>query len=233
MRAISFFSWRVIQSKSDLATYVVSALSIASLLAPRADAKTIVSVDGHNGGAAISASFQIMQATWTETSGYFDATITANLDPGRDANGFPGVGSGVAYLTTQNGPGTTAANEVAETSFTFPSGTAVTKTLFTGLTLQPSTSYFLTLTSTGGTSGGWSGVSPNINAVITTDIGVTRPVDYVSSSGSINAYAPASTFSPSSTAYLVFNVTGVPEPSATGLLGLGFAVAARRRRHVG
>jgi len=138
---------------------------------------------------------------WSQTGTYTNVSVVVVVDPGGDGI-HDNTASGTVYLTTQVGPGTTVANELAHAPYS-ATGQAfhpVPVTVFTDLTLGPGT-YYLVFHSQ--SEGGWSvGYTP------ATAPGVallgTLPLD-----SSAASYPPASTFaSPSLRNLPLLSVTG-------------------------
>jgi hypothetical protein len=186
---------------------------------------TIFSTLTDQRGYAGSRGFPVVSG-WSQSSTLANVSIAANLDGGG------GTVSGTAWLTTQIGPGTTIANEIAHCDFsvTSPVFEPELTTLFSGLTLGPG-SYYLVLTSSGG--GGWE-VASSFIPIMASGIGVT------SRSGrsffSVAAYPPATSFFPERASdftdeYFQYAVTVVPEPGVVTLylLGCGAIMVSRRR----
>lgn len=174
---------------------------------------------------------------WTQTGTYTNVSISADVNivgtPGDPANGKP-TDTGLSFLTTQVGAGTTVADEIASGTFAGPSDWATNPhpswiTLFTGLTLGPGT-YYLTL-DTLGYGGGWrvddsSVDSPAFGSGVTfadSSYGECTAAD------PCGGYAPASTVIPNPDTPYELRVrvegtvegTSVPEPSSLFLLGIG------------
>lgn len=159
----------------------------------------IISTDGQgNSSYGILAGLYAHEAGWSQTSGYTNVTITAEIDPGTGSGT-----SGTAYLMSQIGPGTTTAQQIATASFsaTGAAFTPVLNTLFTGLTLGPG-NYYLVLSSASGL--GWAetnGTSP------VTAAGVSLISNASNYGNPLQTYAPASNFS-SNDPELEFTATG-------------------------
>ncbi len=165
--------------------------------------------------------------SWTQTVTYTNVVITANIvGPEKDFD------QGTAYLMSQIGPGTTAANEiVAPGAYSSSSPISIQMTLFSGLTLGPG-SYFLVLAPVKGLLEWDAGTTPFIESLGT---GVTAgSAGYFSSPA---VFVPAST--PSQTGSFIYSVTGdlggasTPEPSTAAIViaGLAIIVCAMMKRH--
>lgn len=171
-----------------------------------------------------------VQAGWTTGSNsYSNVTITVVLD-GQD----PGGDLVDAYLDTASGPGTTAgADEVAShLGISVPYGALdvdenfSTVTVFTGLSLNANTSYYLTLAPEGsdqiywGVDNGQPGPTVDDGVV---EIGASFCSDDIAGCAD---YPPASPFVGLG-ANPIFTVTSnpasVPEPASWGLLAAGLA----------
>lgn len=168
--------------------------------------------------------------TWTQTGTYNNVTIGANL---ATDNGLS-TSTGTAYLMTQLGPGTTAANEVTTPFAISVSGNPGLNNmtqLFSHLTLGPGT-YYLLINPTSinaPDSLDWDRSNPTLR---TLDTGVTQGSD-LTLSGSVASFPPASSSVTSTNSVsLIFSVTGdptvgvpstTPEPSSIGMMLAGLA----------
>ena len=204
--------------KRPLLTILV--LSFLSILCAEAQTVIVAREGPLGGGYAINEGGQTLGVSWTQSDSFSNVSIFATLTAGPTA--------GTAYLTNQIGAGTTAANEIASTSFTFPSS-ATEIQLFSGLTLTSGTYYLTIVANTSGGGAGW--VSSSGPSDVTTAPGVTINSDYVTQSPA--SYPPASTFFEQDFE-LLYRVTGVPEPSSIALLlaggGMVVRMARKRRR---
>ena len=208
-------------------------LTFCLLLAPfvffpeLASANTIVSVAGD---INLYSSFQAglppepiaLEVSWTQTNTYDNVSIFADL------NGFGSSGSGIAYLTTAVGPGTTSANQVATPdSFTFPN-TPQDVELFSGLTLGPG-SYYITMYGTGG----WGLAQDPSTTTVTLDPGASLGQPYQSNELTFPTFIPAADYATPIACCLVFAVDGTPVPEPNQLVPvalLGFALLGWRVR---
>ncbi|MBL8218206.1 MAG: PEP-CTERM sorting domain-containing protein [Bryobacterales bacterium] len=148
-----------------------------------------------------------------------------------------------AYLTTQIGPGTTAASHEVTSlaqiitlphSDTFPPFTISPFTVFSGLNLSAG-NYYLTLSGTFNTANAWWVSSPDANASTTTAAGSTV-IDPAYMLGIPEPYLPSSFVGDIDGYKLWFTVTGdpvdnnVPEPTTTALTLIGGLVLLHLRR---
>ena len=186
---------------------------------------TIVQDAGPISGAVdVQHAGQVLATSWTQNSAFSGVSVFATTGVTLEI-GPPEPG--LAFLTTQIGPGTTTANQVASAPFTFPAQSSEV-ILFTGLTLAPGT-YYLTLADNGNSFGDWFETN---NPTLTTAAGVTLNPDLLAFPVDAT-YPPASNFLLGGT-NLLFGVTGtaVPEPStlATLLIGAGIIGVLSKRR---
>ncbi len=168
--------------------------------------------------------------SWSTSDAFSNVSITARMT---SFSGMPG--SGIAYLTTQIGPGTTVLDQVASAPFIVSAPIASDVLLFSGLSLTAGT-YYLTLSSPESTTA-WLGAS---NPPMTTAPGVSYNGQFGQRHTPVDPYPPASGFMPTDVAQgyssLLFVVSGdaVPEPSTavTLLVGCGLLICRQRRRGV-
>lgn len=190
-------------------------------------AATIYSENGPFAGSNVlgDGGFIVLMAGWNSPIPYSNVSISAELG---QVNGPVTIS---AFLTTQIGPGTTTAEQIAA-STAQPASSAETDVLFSGLTL-PSGQVYLTLSVPAGETGFW-GFTNNSNLVTAAGV-VPGPVGLASTSicGSQDlAYGPASTFclgsAPNPANSSIFTVTGdavgAPEPAPLLMLAGGLAV---------
>jgi len=203
---------------------LVVALLVGTTFCTQGMAETIISISGPSTAAIALTSNAAETASWTQITSFQNVVISAMVS---------GPALGMAYLTTSIGPGTTLVDQIASTSFSFPS-TPGFVLLFSGLALRPDT-YFLTLTSNGRVSyeaGTWSCVEQcqGSAASVVTDLGVSRNADRYTFGGGTNAiYPPAGNFILSSRD-LIYTVATAPEPGVAGLLGTGLLTATLLRQ---
>lgn len=156
---------------------------------------------------------------------------------------YPAPYGGTAWITNSIGPGTTAANIVATSTFSnvnnndFYVGPV---TFFSGLTLGPGTYYFMVSVSSGGAM--VEGLHPNYNLVVSTAPGVSAGSDYVALDPNYyGCCAQDMTFPPASNwtypgnagDYIPMTITGVsavPEPGTLLLVATGVIGVWLRRR---
>jgi hypothetical protein len=190
-----------------------------------AQCSTIILVTGPVSSNAAAASpdpfggYDYVAASWTQTVGYNNVGISFFGDA------VFASASGVAYLTTSSGPGTTIADQVASIAFNVPFGPASTQVqLFSGLDL-PAGAYYLTIAADPGDEIGW-----NVTTSPTIETGAGASVN--PGMGCFNGSSP-SPYPPGTTGScvadtLLFAVTGnasVPEPGTFSMLAV-LAVAA-------
>ena len=175
-------------------------------------------VSGFNGDLGVGTS--LAGVSWSSTAAFLNVNISVALEGDTGA-------TGVAYLTTRIGSGTTTANQIASASFAFPATSSLTP-IFSGLNLGAGI-YFLIIqqTATGSTGNGvWQGTT---SPTVTLAAYVTANGEYWYN-GSFPSYVPASAFGRGFTTYYDYTVATVPEPSVTWLILLGSGVVIWGRR---
>jgi hypothetical protein len=197
---------------------LVSLVSGLLLAVSSAGAVTVFSLTGvptscasTGGNAGNLATGIVTAASWTQTQGYANVSISAALD---NLNSSP-FSNFTVYLTTSTGPGTTTAQEIAHATVAAPSVSSPTSTLtslFTGLSLPPGT-YFLTIFGDpAGPAQGPSCWTFSTTPVIVTDSGVSNLRNFQVTG--VAAYPPASSFNQVGT-FLLMQVTGDAVASPT------------------
>ena len=197
-----------------------------------AQAQTVFSRTGSSESAFALSTYpfdtfnnQTLSATLAETTGFSNAVITARLTD----FGIPTTGA--AYLTTRIGPTASTADLVATFDVAFPaSGADVT--LFSGLSLLPNTTYYLTISSDSVINGIWYGTG---TPTVQTAPGVRDNGSYCTHD--LSAFPPSEAFISSPGLGLEYTVAvPAPETSTAASLGLllapgfgGLAVAGCRR----
>lgn len=212
------------------------AVVLLAVSVPPVSADVIVSVtrnpaNGGFGGATV-ASDRAAAVEWTISGG----TTYSNVDISFNYSAY-GPGTAMAYLLSSIGPGTTAADAIADTSFSYDSlyGTDNFIHLFSGLTLGSGTYYLVIGPVVTGDEILWASTPEIWNPpVVTTAPGVTVGDSYTA--GYTSGYAPAADFT-SLSSDVHFIVTGdevdasTPEPATFGLFGgsiLLFGFARKR-----
>jgi hypothetical protein len=202
------------------------AFLFVTALSAMAGTNYVVDVTGASTTNAFSTTGEtLLYASWTQTGpGFTGVDVLADLF---DTSGSDGTG--LAWLVTQVGTGTTSSDEVvgtAQFSIDITNTSPSMTTLFSGLTLGPGT-YYLVIQNAAGTLA-WvqdSTATPEAAG------GVTVNPDEV------NLNSPAS-FPPASTAFgtdtgkaanLLYQVTytsAVPEPATAGLMLAALGIGA-------
>jgi hypothetical protein len=203
-KTISYAALVLIAATADLARSQGTIMSVSGPAAPPNGA-----ISAFNGDLGVGTS--LAGVSWSSTAAFTKVTISIALQGNSGA-------TGVAYLTTRIGSGTTTDNQTASASFTFPATSSLTP-IFSGLSLGAGT-YFLIVqqTATGSTGNGvWQGTtSPTMTAATF----VTANGEYWYN-GSFPSYVPASSFGVGSTTFYEYTVVSVPEPSIAWLILLG------------
>ena len=158
---------------------------------------------------------------------YVDVMIEASLVSASAGN------TGTAYLTTAIGPGTTAGDVVASTTFEFAQVANLSfdvsfVELFDGLSLSAG-SYFLVF---GAPLSGDGSISLNPSASYALDPNASVDGMFFSGGANLdNSFVPGSTFASSGLGNRFFRVEGViPAPASVAMLGFGALAMGRRRR---
>jgi len=213
--------------------FVALAVSLVGPMSLKAD-PIIISVTAPPGLSTLIDSSSIVSTSWSEAGSYTEVSIAALVDSAIVGQ----TPTADAYLTTQIGPGTTTADEIAHSQFTVPvnlpicspSSCGAMVTLFSGLSLGPG-NYFLTM-GPDPISIGVVGWFPALNPSVLLDTGVSEGNSFFASA--MASYPPASDFGVSPFA-MNFVVTGtptsaIPEPSTATLVAFGtfFLLIIRR-----
>jgi hypothetical protein len=209
-------------------------LTVAMVI--KADSITIISVPvGLDGGDAVAlgGGGGVLGQSWSSSNSYVNVNISAALTRGLCCPTDPIV-SVIAYLTSQIGPGTTIADQIATATVPVPGPgpNATYTTLFSGLTLGPG-NYFLTLAAADPTDAGTAAWWYDSFARILTDTGVAWLGKYGTNSPD-SSYPPATLFSLQTKDGTGLQVTGdppsnVPEPSTFRPFALGLFVLLNLR----
>jgi len=182
------------------------------------NAGTILNVAGPNNWPISPAANEpdnhiYLVASWTQTIEY------SSVDIAFRGNGISSTATGMAYLTTRMGNGTTAADQVALTSFNAPGAPSSWISLFSGLAL-PANSYYLMIFADPGSVIAWDATDPS-TATTSLGTGVTLTASLLYDGLLLSgAYAP---YPPATDGFgfqdnLIINVTSVPEPSTLAFM---------------
>jgi hypothetical protein len=187
-------------------------------------AATVVAVEGPTNFTGSIGNNQAQTAGFTTGQAYSDVRISALLS-GLSTEAFD------AYLTTDIGPGTTVADQVAFTTVNFAGSSTVT-TVFSGLSL-PAGIYYLTLFNPRNTNGGWASTE---SPVVTAEPGSSHVFSgYFITNDNPLPFPPAASFvdltenSGRTHIYSVETVV-IPEPASVILTLAGLCVVAIRVR---
>jgi hypothetical protein len=176
-------------------TLIFIATSMTAVLNLQALPDTIISVSSTTDfGWVVIYAGQGYRVGWTQADTYSDVSVSAKLAAGGADQ------TGRAYLTTQIGLGTSVANEIASTNFSFPPQ-STNLTLFSGLQLSGG-SYYLSIIGDSPTVGSQWEIGYATNA--DTGTGVT-PLGAFGTAGGVNSYFPASP--PSSEGFVAVEFT--------------------------
>lgn len=160
---------------------VLFALTVAT----ESKAATILTVNGPGeaAGCVVIWAGQGYRVGWTQVDTYDAVSVSATLS----SSGAAGQ-TGRAYLTTQIGTGTTVANEIASTNFSFPLAPAPL-VLFQGLHLAPGAYYLSIIGDSPSWGSCWNGYIAT-NVITAPD--VTSLGCFGAAGGTISPYFPAS-----------------------------------------
>lgn len=194
-----------------------------------ASPNTIISVSGADSTASSAAG---LSEGWSTSGALGDVTISALLSNG---NGLPSTG--IAYLTTALGPGTTTTQEIAQTDVTLCGSCVEDVVLFSGLNLAAG-DYWITFGAPPPPASFLDWVTgPASQEVTTTAPGISylgleelEPSDAAFPPGGSFAFPDPLT---NGIAYdFTVTATPVPEPATVWIFGLSFAgvIALKRRR---
>jgi hypothetical protein len=155
----------------------------------------IISVTAPPALSTLIDSDSIVSTSWSVSKSYTDVSISALVDSALVGQ----TPTADAYLTTQIGPGTTAADEIAQARFTVPAELPVCSssscgamvTLFSGLSLGPG-NYFVTMGPDPTSSGEAVGWFPALDPTVLLDTGVSEGNSFLASA--VASYPPASAF---------------------------------------
>ena len=199
--------------------------SILTLAIQNAPAQVVVSYTGPSDPYIAIWSGQAFGVSWSQTIPYENVAVSVDLT----AWGLT-TETGRAFLSTTIGTGASQADQVAYTTFTFPSSESYVS-LFSGLNLSAGNYYLSLVGDSDSYASAWLG--PN-GPTIVTGPGVTLGSSY-------GFVSPGVSYLPSSAVYnggmiTNFSVTGtaVPEPATYGILaGLSTLMFVSFRKRVG
>ena len=201
----------------------INSLIVAGLLltCPPAGATVIAEVGSGGSGFLRLSNASFVAVSFTVGDIYTDVILQAFLSEAASGGG------GTAYLTTQLGPGTTIAQQIATGTFSDLDDSGHLVTVLSGITLNPGT-YYLVLVG-GSAIGGATWTSALTPYSITTAPGASVVENHF--------YAPSVGAFPPDAGYvagnplLVFSVSTspVPEPATAGLVALGALAILRTR----
>ena len=204
--------------------FLVLAIIMIAPISLKAD-PVIISVTAPPALSTLIDSDSIVSTSWSVTKSYMDVSIVALVDSALVGE----TPTADAYLTTQIGPGTTAADEIAHARFTVPAELPVCSssscgamvTLFSGLSLGPG-NYFVTMGPDPMSIGEAVGWFPALNPTILLDTGASVGNSFIASA--VASYPPGSAFETVDVA-MNLTVTGtaaasIPEPTTTTLIGI-------------